>query len=304
MPELPAVEFTRRLIEENCFNLVIKRIEFPNGSEPDHLIFSDAAAKFIKNIKGHKVEEVGRWGKQLWILLSPKIVLLLHLGMTGFVKFKGIDRLLYESSPSNSKIKIENKDDEDHSDWPPRFNKFNVIFEDDACEMSFCDARRFSKIDILNDAYLINNIIFKPQSIIEKFKLGFDPLIAMPSLKEFRQLLQRDVKRKINMKALLMRQTFVAGVGNWMADDILMVAGILPNRPVSTLSSKEIHSLHKAIKDVTAISVAANADKLKFPRDWLFHIRWRHGNETLTGLKVRNEKIAGRSTFWIPELQK
>lgn len=224
----------------------------------------------------------------------------MHLGMTGFVQFKGTDRLLYESSPSNSKKSKNSKNSKDETTWPPKFVKFIVKFGDEV-EMAFCDARRFAKIDLLTMESEETSISCL---VAQKFKLGFDPLIAMPSLKEFNQLLELEMKRKINMKALLMQQTFVAGIGNWMADDILMLAGILPKRLVSSLTEKETIALHKSIEELTAIAVGANADKSKFPKEWLFHIRWQHGNETLTGLKVSSDKIGGRSTFWIPKLQK
>lgn len=106
------------------------------------------------------------------------------------------------------------------------------------------------------------------------------------------------------MKTLLMEQTFVAGIGNWMENDILLLAGIKPSRSVSSLTEPEIQKFHKAIQEITSLAVAADANKSKFPKEWLFHIRWQHGTETLTGLKVLQEKIGGRTTFWVPEVQK
>lgn len=309
MPELPAVEFTRHMIESNCLNLSVKQVSFFNGSTtvstPDELIFTQNASEFVKDkLAGHKVVGVGRWGKQLWISFenykdNHTTVMLMHLGMTGFVQFKGSDRLLYESSPSNSK---RSKHD-NLTSWPPKFAKFAFHFEGDV-QMAFCDARRFGNIDVLDafDKVDGNNI---SKAVVEKYRLGFDPLVSMPSIKAFKQLfIDTQSKRKINLKTLLMEQSFVAGIGNWMADDIMMLAGLLPQRLVSSLESDEIESLHRAIKNLTFTAVDANADKSKFPKNWLFHIRWNHGTETLTGLKVLNEKIGGRSTFWIPSLQK
>lgn len=71
MPELPAVEFTRRLIEDNCIDLFVTNVLFigkTDNCEPDELIFSKPAADFVKyELIGLKVKQVGRWGKQLWI---------------------------------------------------------------------------------------------------------------------------------------------------------------------------------------------------------------------------------------------
>lgn len=157
MPELPAVKFTRRLIEDHCINTRIEWTDF--FGEPDELIFSESAAEFVKNdLKGRRVGRVGRWGKQLWLILPPTVsvpsdsymvpVLLIHLGMTGFVQFKGTDRLLYESSPSNSK-KEKDTGEAGEAAWPPKFVKFIFGFDNDAV-MAFCDARRFGKVNYLS----------------------------------------------------------------------------------------------------------------------------------------------------------
>ena len=308
MPELPAVEFTRRLIEEHCINQRIASVDFIGGM-PDELIFTEAAADFVKNrLKGMKVGQVGRWGKQLFLIIEPKkgkrsiydtdaesafvSVLLIHLGMTGFIQFKGTDRLLYESSPSNSKREKDNV-------WPPKFLKFTFAFENGEL-MAFCDARRFGKVDFLSVPIDSDVISFLKQDLA----LGFDPLLDFPEYEEFCNLLAKEMKRKINVKTLLMEQKFVAGIGNWMADDILLLAGIKPSRSISSLKSIEVKKFHKAIREITLISVGAGAKKAEFPKGWLFHIRWQHGNETLTGLKVLKTKIGGRTTFWVPELQK
>ena len=69
-------------------------------------------------------------------------------------------------------------------------------------------------------------------------------------------------------------QAFSAGVGNWVADEVLYQAQLYPEVKASTLTEEEIQRLHKALKDVPATAVAAEADSEKFPPDWLFHVRW------------------------------
>ena len=301
MPELPAVEYTRKLIELNALKRRVYSICF-TGNKPDELIFSERASEFVETIVGYQVEEVGRWGKQLWITLRKEkdeklVALLIHLGMTGFIQFEGSDRLKYESSPSR---------DYDTTIWPPKFTKFLLEFTQERSEeikkMAFCDSRRFGRVDLIELGY--DNYRNVRSIIVDKLGLGFDPLLLMPPLIEFQvRFTEHSQKRKINVKALLMEQGFVAGLGNWMVDDILMLARIHPKRTLSTLTDKEIKKLHNAIKELTVLSVGVDADKSKFPKDWLFHIRWNHGKETLTGLEVKSEKISGRTTFWIPKLQ-
>lgn len=120
MPELPAVEFTRQLIHEHCVGREVKEVRFL-PSVPDALIMTDEAIAFLRSLAGRRVMDTGRWGKQLWIQFDcadaqSNNFLLIHLGMTGFMQVRGVERLHYESSPSNATSKSVD-------DWPPRFTK-------------------------------------------------------------------------------------------------------------------------------------------------------------------------------------
>lgn len=284
MPELPAVEFTKNLLLKHCLNKRLSAVQFL--PEEDALIFTPDASDALK--AASKILKVGRWGKQLWLQLDIGF-LLLHLGMTGFVQVKGYSRLNYESSPSNA-----SKTADEHT-WPPRFTKLVLTFED-GTEVAFADARRLARVsrtEARSEAELLS---------ILKSKLGFDPLLSTDvTVESFAELISR---RSAPLKSLLLNQTIVAGVGNWMADDILLEARLAPHRPGSSLSLRELKALLRAIQTISKVAVEAEAQKSHFPRGWLFHIRWAHGNETLLGQPVKEDRIAGRSTFWIPKVQK
>lgn len=314
MPELPAVEFTRRLIEEHCIDSLIESVNFmgSNSEAADEIIFSKAASQFLSSndsIRNLTLVQIGRLGKQLWLRFDDKSsnssshLMFMHLGMSGFVQIKGHERLKYASSPSN---RTEESDTtKDLCEWPPRFCKLLINFkqpDEEAAEMAYCDARRFGRIDYLKIADDCDIL----KLIRDRFKLGFDPLIDKISFENFMQQFDKLKKRRINVKTLLMEQSFVAGIGNWMADDILLAAGIRPQKQISTIISdpKVAKQFYSAIHDVSKIAVEATCENREFPKNWLFHVRWDHGTKTLTGDLVQCEKIGGRSTFWVPKYQK
>jgi len=121
-------------------------------------------------------------------------------------------------------------------------------------------------------------------------KLGFDPLLEMPPFDDFYKMMSR---RSTPIKALLLNQSFSAGVGNWIADEVLYQSSIHPNRYTSTLSKSEINTIWKQLELVVKISVEANNDNKKFPEDWLFHSRWSKRNSKKSVPRTfKNEKIS------------
>ena len=98
-------------------------------------------------------------------------------------------------------------------------------------------------------------------------------------------------------------QAWIAGLGNWLVDDILYAAGISPHRRVGELALDEVKALRKAIKAIVSKAVKVEADSTRFPKAWLFHQRWeaKKGGELGDGLFV--ETVAGRTTVWSPSQQ-
>ena len=91
-------------------------------------------------------------------------------------------------------------------------------------------------------------------------------------------------------------QAFSAGVGNWVADEVLYQAKLYPEVKASTLSDEEIKQLHAALKYVPETAVEAEAESERFPQDWLFHVRWNGPKKApkLNGNAVEFLKVGGR----------
>jgi formamidopyrimidine-DNA glycosylase len=107
------------------------------------------------------------------------------------------------------------------------------------------------------------------------------------------------------IKSLLLDQGFAAGVGNWIADEVLYQAGIDPRRRADTLSAAEARRLRTKLVAVVRKAVAVDARKERFPRGWLFHRRWGRDPEALdaAGRPIEFLRIGGRTTAWVPAVQ-
>ncbi|MCZ6836778.1 MAG: hypothetical protein O7G85_13465 [Planctomycetota bacterium] len=283
MPELPEVEFGRKLAESVAKGRVIEKVTCAK----DDLVFPDASPrKMTSALKGKRVLEVRRRGKQLWFVLDAPPHPLFHFGMTGAFLTPGPapgfkKSLQLASSPKDTK----------DEDWPPRFVKIHLYF-DGGGELVMTNKRRLGRILLRDD----------PENEKPISKLGFDPLLDLPSPKIFCEKL---LKRKIPIKALLLDQGFSAGVGNWIADEILYQAKIAPSRVANTLSEIEARRVRTKMKSIIDKAVSVDADKTRFPKTWLFHYRWgKNANaKTSKGEKIIHEQHGGRTTAWVPGVQ-
>lgn len=290
MPELPAVEYSRRLLEKHVKGHKISKVI----ATEDNIIYQNVPAKEIEDVLvGKLIVDVLRHGKYLWLVLSGERYLLLHFGMTGFAEVQGADRLYYKSAPESD----TGPKDKELMRWPPRFWKLQVEITT-GCKFAFGDSRRLGRIKVLDK---------DPMTIPPCSKLGFDPILNMPPFNaEFIKMVK---SRNVPLKSLLLDQSFAAGVGNWMADDIMLDARLHPECRTSDLGEDEIKKLHGSIKYISEEACAVNSDGSKFPSNWLFHCRWpsskRSGVKPIVdGHKVEFIKAGGRATAFVPDLQK
>ncbi|CAJ1402889.1 unnamed protein product [Effrenium voratum] len=274
MPELPEVEYSRRCAQRALASKRISAVKVAN----DRVVFEKVQPKrFAKLMTGRKVKRCRRWGKQLWFEMDKGPCPTLHLGMTGSVHIKGKRGLKY--------VRLK---EEDPNTWPPRFCKLELQMSDGTC-FAMSDPRRFGRISCRND----------PLHEPPVSRMGFDPLIKMPTAADFAAQLR---KRMADIKAVLLDQSFAAGVGNWVADEVLYQAGIHPKERAAKLSPKAVKALHRHLGAVVKRAVKVNADAAKFPRTWLFHYRW-----ALTSSVQGQEEYPGRQRptlevpdFWRP----
>ncbi len=278
MPELPEVERGRKLAEAVTAGRRIARA----WCDDDPIVFDKVKPdRWRRALEGKRVVAAKRWGKQLWLELDAPPHPLFHFGMSGGFK-----------TPASTPLQLKSGPREDTSIWPPRFVKIRLHL-DDGGELAMTDGRRLGRILLRED----------PEREPPIAKLGFDPLLAMPSLKRFAELLR---SRGGILKSLLLDQSFAAGVGNWIADEVLFQAGIDPRRRASSLTDAEARRLRARLGAIVKRAVGANADDSLYPRTWLFHRRWgRQGDaRTTRGERIEHVTIGGRTTAWVPARQR
>ncbi len=278
MPELPEVERGRRLAEAVTVGRRIERA----WCDDDPIVFDGIGPDYWRGaLEGKRVAAVRRWGKQLWLELDAPPHPLFHFGMAGGFK-----------TPASTPLQLKSGPREDTSVWPPRFVKIRLHL-DDGGELAMTDGRRLGRILLRED----------PEHEPPVAKLGFDPLLAMPSPKRFSELLR---KRGGILKSLLLDQSFAAGVGNWIADEVLFQAGIDPRRRASSLSDAEARRMRARLGAIVERAVHANADDSLYPRTWLFHRRWGKQDDARTtrGERIEHVTIGGRTTAWVPARQR
>ncbi|KAJ6704442.1 FORMAMIDOPYRIMIDINE-DNA GLYCOSYLASE [Salix viminalis] len=276
MPELPEVEAARRAIEEHCTGKKIKKAIIAEDSK---VIDGVAPSDFVAALVGKTIVSAHRKGKNLWLQLDSPPFPSFQFGMAGAVYIKGVAVTKYKRSAVN-----------DSDEWPSKYSKFFIQL-DDGLELSFTDKRRFAKVRLLED----------PASKPPISELGPDALLELMTVDELHGSLS---KKKIAIKALLLDQSFVSGIGNWIADEVLYQARIHPLQTASSLSRESTATLHKCIKEVIQYAVEVDADCDRFPLEWLFHFRWGKKPGKVNGKEIDFIVAGGRTTAYVPGLQK
>ena len=132
------------------------------------------------------------------------------------------------------------------------------------------------------------------------------PEIASASFR--RAFFEHFLKRHSNapIKAVLLLQSGFSGIGNWMADEILWRAKVLPSKITRSLCPKERAAVFRATRFVARESLRIMAPDLSDPpKNWLIHERWRAGGKCPRhGTVLRRARIGGRTTAWCPRCQR
>jgi formamidopyrimidine-DNA glycosylase len=279
MPELPEVERGRGLAESVAAGRVIERVRCAR----DPIVFDGVSpARMRAALLGRRVRAVRRRGKHLWFELDRRPWPCFHFGMTGAFRVPDAAPRPLASNPSGRS---------EHG-WPPRFSKIR-LWLDDGRQLVMTNARRLGRIRLRHD----------PAGEPPISALGFDPLLDLPPA---RDLVAAVTRRNTSLKALLMDQAFAAGVGNWIADEVLYQAALDPRRKASTLTAPEVRRLHSRLRAIITTAVRVDADASRFPRTWLFHRRWGRDPNAVTarGEAIRHITVAGRTTAWVPSAQR
>ena len=280
MPELPEVETVRRTLERVLVGKKIVEAEIV----PDSIVYKGHSPEFVHSaIINRTVTAAGRKGKYFWLELDDKPWLFAHLGMAGWLREIGAPTIRLREHGSAPMEDEEGR---------PKFLKLMLTAEDGR-KVAMTDGRRLARIWLGES----------PESDPAISKLSRDMYLDLPTTGEIHAKVS---KKNAPIKAILLDQALFAGIGNWIADEVLYVARIRPSRLGSSLSAEETGNLREAIRFVVNHAVEVGADKEQFPESWLFHYRWggSKGDDLIEGQQIIREQIGGRTTAWVPSRQK
>jgi formamidopyrimidine-DNA glycosylase len=274
MPELPEVETIARGVDDRLRGDRIETTWFSGKPEP----FKSSPQLMAKELPGRLIERVHRVGKHIVFDLedgkAPCLQWIVHLGMTG--------RLLVADA---------------ETPVPPHTH--GILHLASGRELRFVDARRFGRMELYGIPTKKNTHFTGTGQ--EPFNISQDEFAAL-----FRP-------RRTSIKAALLNQKLLHGVGNIYADESLFRAGIRPRRMARHLKRAELDRLHSALQTVLREAIALGGSSVSDYVDaagvegffQLQHrVYMRTGQPCLVcGTVIRRIVLAGRGTHYCPHCQ-
>lgn len=251
----------KRYVDSTALHHRIDDVEIKSGK-----LFHGASPKRVRDVvAGHALESSRRHGKFLFAELGDDAGwLVLHFGMTGFLKYF--------------------KDD------APEPEHARVILEfDNGYHLAVYFQRLFGEVDVTEDL----------ETYLEERDLGPDALRL-----DADSFVERMRRSRSSIKHELMKQAFIAGIGNIYSDEILFHARLQPKTYVRDLEDRDLKKLHRTMQRVLEKTVEYQADPSEMPRTWLLPHRTEGARCPRCGTKVAHGTINGRTAWWCPSCQK
>ncbi len=274
MPELPEVETVRARLEPALVGRRLEHIEIRDPRLTRPLEPAEVATK----LEGERITALERRGKYLVVRFESGRVLLIHLRMTGSLRH----------APDGA--------------LPDDSHRRAVVRLDDGSDVAYRDVRRFGTWLLIEPGELEPYLAAR---------LGVEPTAAAFTAKE---LARRLAGRRAPIKAALLDQRTVAGLGNIYADEALWYARLHPLRPAAGLGPEELRALHRGIRRSLAAGIARQGATL---RDYRtpdgkpgsmqdeFKVYTRAGEPCFRcGTPIEKIRAGGRGTSYCPRCQR
>ncbi len=287
MPELPEVEIVRQSLDKKIKGKIVRKVIVKNRN----LRFKIPKG-FEDFLKNQKIIKVKRFSKYLNLVLSNKSICIIHLGMSGTIhlvqnkKKNKITNMSFYHSPFLSK----------------KHNHIEIFF--DNLKLVYNDPRRFGFFEIINNYKLLDKRFnrFGPEPFSSKFNSDY----IFSFLKN----------KKKNIKNFLLDQTFVSGIGNIYASEILYLSKIKPNRKGRFLKKEECKELEINSKIVLLDAIRKGGSSIRNFKNIIgkegnfqknFKVYQREGLEckrTKCNGIIKKKNISSRSSFFCNSCQK
>lgn len=288
MPELPEVETVRiglsALLPKRQIAQVVH--DWPKG-------FPNAPADVQAFVVGARVVAVRRRAKVLIIDLSTNYSLVIHLKMTGQLVFRSKDARFGAGHPNHSLV----------GELPDKSTRVTVTFKDGST-LFFNDQRKFGWMRLLPTVEVEQLDFFQ--------KVGPEPLADDFTAPDFAARLLR--RKNSGIKAVLLDQAVVAGIGNIYADESLWAAKIHPETKVAAISKPNVKSLYAELRRILQLSIEKGGST---DRNYVNHegkrgsylsfasVFRRQGQPCpRCGSAIIKTRVAGRGTYTCPTCQR
>ena len=288
MPELPEVETVRAGLARLLPGRVVANVSHDTPKS-----FPNLQADVEQFLVGASIAQVRRRAKVLLIDLSTDYTLVTHLKMTGQLVFHSTQVHFGAGHPNDSLVR----------ELPDKSTRIELTFEDGS-KLFFNDQRKFGWMRLM-PAIEVPNIDFMK-------RVGPEPLEADFTWWLMKERLLR--RKNTNIKAALLDQSVIAGVGNIYADESLWGAKIHPTTLVKDLDDNNFKDLHRALVDVLTLSIEKGGSSNHTYVDaegkkgsyMTFANVFRREGETCPrcGTIIEKTRVAGRGTHLCPYCQK
>jgi len=288
MPELPEVETVRLQLLFKVVGKTISKIKVHNPKT------TGLDKNFAKKLTGLTINHIDRIGKLLIFSFKNQsdLYLLAHLKMTG--QFFFVDKVGDVAGGGHSLSKNDMKD------LPNSHTRVSLYFEDDT-SLHFNDMRKFGYLK-LSDLL---------QMEVARGRFGQEPIADKFDHEIFMHGLER---RKTPIKATLLDQTFIAGLGNIYVDETLWKAKVLPTRPTNTITRAEAKNIAKHAKFILNKAITVGGTTFQHFADtdgnignYTNHLKIFGKQNTpcpRCGSTIMKIRCAGRGTHFCPGCQK
>ena len=223
-----------------------------------------SARELVRRLEGRRFENSRRHGKHLFVRANSDLWLRLHFGMTGSLEY----------------LK--------HGEVAPKTARVIFHFATD-CRLAFDDQRKFGEIGVVEDV----------DEFLQTRDIGPDALEL--SFSQFKAVVRN---HRGAVKAILLNQRLIAGIGNLYADEILFRARLHPATQAAKLSDKDLRRLFRATCYVLGKAIALKTDFNRLPKSWLITHREKHGKCPRCGRLLKSATIGGRTSWFCVHCQK